>query len=153
MTGPVTMDYAQLMKQKEKAVSGLTGGVEYLMKKNKVDYIQGWGKFTSNTGIAVDLNDGGKDEFTAKNVIIATGSEPNELPASTGLAFDEEYVVSSTGALKLKQIPQKMAVIGGGVIGLELGSVYARLGTEVTVLQHTERICPFLDAEIGKIFT
>ena len=153
MTGPVTMDYAQLMKQKEKAVSGLTGGVEYLMKKNKVDYIQGWGKFTSNTGIAVDLNDGGKDEFTAKNVIIATGSEPNELPASTGLAFDEEYVVSSTGALSLKQIPQKMAVIGGGVIGLELGSVYARLGTEVTVLQHTERICPFLDAEIGKIFT
>ena len=153
MTGPVTMDYQQLMKSKEKAVSGLTGGVEYLMKKNKVDYIQGWGKFTSNTGIAVDLNDGGKDEFTAKHVIIATGSEPNELPESTGLKFDEEYVVSSTGALELKQIPQKMAVIGGGVIGLELGSVYARLGTEVTVLQHTERICPFLDQEIGKVFT
>lgn len=152
MTGPVTMDYQQLMKSKEKAVSGLTGGVEYLMKKNKVDYIQGWGKFTSNTGIAVDLNDGGKDEFTAKHVIIATGSEPNELPASTGLAFDEEYVCSSTGALSLKQIPQKMAVIGGGVIGLELGSVYARLGTEVTVLQHTDRICPFLDVEIGKVF-
>mgnify|MGYP001179259473 FL=1 len=94
------------------------------MKKNNVDYVKGWGKFTSNTGISVDLNDGGKDEFTAKNVIIATGSEPNELPASTGLQFDEEYVVSSTGALDLKQIPKKMAVIGGGVIGLELGSVY-----------------------------
>ena len=94
------------------------------MKKNNVDYVKGWGKFTSDTGISVDLIDGGKDEFTAKNVIIATGSEPNELPASSGLQFDEEYVVSSTGALDLKQIPKKMAVIGGGVIGLELGSVY-----------------------------
>ena len=75
------------------------------MKKNKVDYVKGWGKFTSNTGIAVDLVDGGTDEFTAKNVIIATGSEPNELPASTGLQFDEEYVVSSTGGLSLKQVP------------------------------------------------
>ena len=105
VTGPVSIDYEQLMKSKEKAVTGLTGGVEYLMKKNKVDYVKGWGKFTSNTGIAVDLVDGGTDEFTAKNVIIATGSEPNELPASTGLQFDEEYVVSSTGGLSLKQIP------------------------------------------------
>ena len=74
------------------------------------------------------------------------------MPASTGLAFDEEYVVSSTGALSLKEIPKTMAVIGGGVIGLELGSVFQRLGTQVTVLQHTERICPFIDAEIGKAF-
>jgi len=124
MTGPVSIDFPQLMKSKEKAVGGLTQGVEYLMKKNNVDYVKGWGKFTSDTGISVDLIDGGKDEFTAKNVIIATGSEPNELPASSGLQFDEEYVVSSTGALDLKQIPKKMAVIGGGVIGLELGSVY-----------------------------
>ena len=123
-TGPVSIDFPQLMKSKEKAVGGLTQGVEYLMKKNNVDYVKGWGKFTSDTGISVDLIDGGKDEFTAKNVIIATGSEPNELPASSGLQFDEEYVVSSTGALDLKQIPKKMAVIGGGVIGLELGSVY-----------------------------
>ena len=152
VTGPVSIDYPQLMKSKEKAVSGLTSGVEYLMKKNSVDYVKGWGKFTSNNDITVDLNDGGTDSFKAKNIIIATGSEPNELPASTGLNFDEEYVVSSTGALELKQIPNKMAVIGGGVIGLELGSVYARLGSEVTVIQHTDRICPFLDAEVGKAF-
>ena len=140
------------MKSKQKAVDGLTGGVEYLMKKNKVDYIKGWGKFASNTDVTVDLNSGGSETFKAKNIIIAIGSEPNELPASTGLAFDEEYVVSSTGALALKQIPEKMAVIGGGVIGLELGSVYARLGSQVTVIQHTDRICPFLDAEVGKAF-
>jgi dihydrolipoamide dehydrogenase len=123
-----------------------------LMKKNGVDYVKGWGKFTANDQIAVDLIEGGTEEFKAKNVIIATGSEPNELPASSGLAFDEEYVVSSTGALDLKKIPAKMAVIGGGVIGLELGSVYARLGSEVTVIQHTDRICPFLDVEVGKAF-
>lgn len=117
------------MKSKEKAVTGLTGGIEYLMKKNSVDYVKGWGKFASNDEIEVDLNDGGKDTFKAKNIIIATGSEPNELPASTGLSFDERYVVSSTGALSLPSIPSKMAVIGGGVIGLEMGSVYQRLGT------------------------
>lgn len=122
------------MKSKTKAVDGLTQGVEFLMKKNGVDYKKGWGKFASNNEVTVDLNEGGSETFKAKNIIIATGSEPNELPASTGLAFDEEFVVSSTGALDLKTIPNKMAVIGGGVIGLELGSVYARLGTDVTVL-------------------
>ena len=140
------------MKAKQKSVDGLTGGIEYLFKKNNVDYMVGWGKFKSNSEVTVDLNSGTSESFKAKNIIIATGSEPNELPASTGLNFDEEYVVSSTGALSLKEIPRKMAVIGGGVIGLELGSVYQRLGTEVTVIQHTERICPFLDAEIGKAF-
>ena len=99
------------------------------MKKNGVDYIKGWGKFASNDQITVDLLEGGKEDFKAKNIIIATGSEPNELPESSGLNFDEEYVVSSTGALDLKKIPERMAVIGGGVIGLELGSVYARLGS------------------------
>lgn len=133
-------------------MDGLTSGVEFLMKKNKVDYVKGWGKMTSNTDISVDLISGGEEQIKAKNIIIATGSEPNELPASSGLAFDEEYVVSSTGALELKAIPAKMAVIGGGVIGLELGSVYARLGSEVTVIQHTDRICPFLDVEVGKAF-
>jgi len=133
-TGPISVDFEQLMKSKAKAVGGLTQGVEFLMKKNGVDYKKGWGKFASNTEVTVDLNEGGSETFKAKHIIIATGSEPNELPASTGLAFDEEYVMSSTGALDMKKIPAKMAVIGGGVIGLELGSVYARLGTEVTVL-------------------
>ena len=152
VTGPVTVDYAQLMKGKEKAVTGLTSGIEYLFKKNNVDYVKGWGKFGSKDTVEVDLNDGGTESIKAKNIVIATGSEPNELPAATGLQFDEEYVVSSTGALSLKQIPKKMVVVGGGVIGLELGSVYARLGSEVHVIQHTERICPFLDQEVGKAF-
>lgn len=150
--GEISVDFQQLMKSKQKSVDGLTGGIDYLMKKNGVDYVKGWGKFTANDQIAVDLIEGGTESFKAKNVIIATGSEPNELPASSGLSFDEEYVVSSTGALDLKKIPAKMAVIGGGVIGLELGSVYARLGSEVTVIQHTDRICPFLDVEVGKAF-
>ena len=152
VTGEVSIDYTQLMKGKDNAVTGLTSGIEYLFKKNKVDYVKGWGKFGSTSDVEVDLNDGGKDTFKAKNIIIATGSEPNELPVASGLQFDEEYVVSSTGALSLKEIPKKMVVIGGGVIGLELGSVYARLGSEVHVIQHTDRICPFLDMEVGKAF-
>lgn len=122
------------MAQKGDAVKGLTGGIEGLMKKNKVDYIKGWGKFASKSSVEVDLLEGGTQTIDAKNIIIATGSEPNSLPASTGLATDEKYVVSSTGALTLEKIPKKMIVIGGGVIGLEMGSVYARLGTEVTVV-------------------
>ena len=130
----------------------MTGGIEYLFKKNQVDYMKGWGKFAGPNEIDVDMNSGGTERISAKNVIIATGSEPNALPAATGLATDEEFVVSSTGALSLKSIPKRMCVVGGGVIGLEMGSVYQRLGTEVTVIQHTERICPFLDAEVGKAF-
>ena len=149
MTGPITVDFPKLMQSKEKAVSGLTGGIEYLFKKNKVDYIKGWGKFEGPHEIGVDLNAGGTQSVTAKNIIIATGSEPNNLPASTGLSIDEEYVVSSTGGLSLKTIPKKMVVVGGGVIGLELGSVYNRLGSEVTVVQHTERVCMFVDKEVG----
>ena len=152
MTGPVTIDFKQLMKSKETAVTGLTGGIDYLFKKNKVDYLKGWGKFNSPNGVDVDLNEGGKDSFTAKNIIIATGSEPNSLPASSGLATDEEFVVSSTGALSLKEIPKRMVVIGGGVIGLEMGSVYQRLGTELTVVHPTDRIAPFLDKELGTAF-
>lgn len=152
ITGPVSVDFKQLMKTKETAVTGLTGGIEFLFKKNKVDYVKGWGKFHDKNTVAVDLNGGGTEQIKAKNIIIATGSEPNSLPASTGLALDEKWVVSSTGALSLDHIPKRMVVVGGGVIGLEMGSVYQRLGTDVTVVQHTDRICPFLDVEIGKNF-
>lgn len=148
----VSCDFPKLMAGKEKSVNGLTSGIEFLFKKNKVDYMKGWGKFSGESNIDIDLNAGGTETIKAKNVIIATGSEPNSLPASTGLATDERWVVSSTGALSLPEVPKRMLVIGGGVIGLELGSVYQRLGTEVTVVQHTERICPFLDEEIGKAF-
>jgi len=123
-----------------------------LFKKNKVDYLKGWGRFTGENTVACDGNDGKTTEIGVKNVIIATGSEPTSLPAGI-LDIDEEYVVTSTGALVLKKVPKKMVVVGGGVIGLEMGSVYARLGTEVTVIQHTERICPFLDKEVSLAFT
>lgn len=146
-TGPVSMNFGNLMKSKDKAVSGLTSGIEFLFKKNKVDYIKGWGKFNSPTEIAVDGNDGKQHVVNAKHTIIATGSEPNSLPPGV-LDIDEEYVITSTGALSLKSIPKRMTVIGGGVIGLEMGSVYARLGTEVTVVQGSDRLCPSMDAEV-----
>jgi dihydrolipoamide dehydrogenase len=97
------------------------------------------------------MNAGGTEQIKVKNVIIATGSEPASLPKGM-LDIDEEYVVSSTGALALKSIPKRMTVVGGGVIGLEMGSVYARLGTEVTVVNNTEVICPFLDKEVAVAF-
>jgi dihydrolipoamide dehydrogenase len=131
------------MKQKEKAVKGLTSGVEFLFKKNKVDWGKGFGKFLSPNEIEVD----GKDVYKCKKIMIATGSEPSPLPGNV-IPIDEKYVVSSTGALALDKIPKKLVVIGGGVIGLELGSVYRRLGAEVTVVEFMERICPTMDIEI-----
>jgi dihydrolipoamide dehydrogenase len=147
----VSVDYTQLMKQKDKSVVGLTSGIEYLLKKNKVDYIKGWGKFSSANEIEVDLIGGGKDTIKAKNIIIATGSEPSPLPGNI-IPIDEKYVVSSTGALSLPKIPKKMVVIGGGVIGLEMGSVYNRLGTEVIVVEYMDRICPAMDVEVTNSF-
>ena len=125
----VSIDFGQLMKQKDKAVVGVSFGIEYFLKKNKVDSVKGYGKFASSYVIEeVDLNQGGKETIKAKNIIIATGSEPSTLPGNS-IPIDEKYVVSSTGALSLPNIPKKMIVIGGGVIGLEMGSVYSRLGT------------------------
>lgn len=123
------------MKQKQKSVNGLTGGIEFLFKKNKVDYIKGHGKFSSANQIEVDLTAGGSQSLKAKNIIIATGSEPSPLPGNV-IPIDEKYVVTSTGGLTLEKIPKKMIIIGGGVIGLELGSVYSRLGTEVQVIEY-----------------
>jgi dihydrolipoamide dehydrogenase len=139
------------MKQKEKAVTGLTSGIEFLFKKNKVDYLKGYGKFVSANEVEIDLNQGGKDKIKAKNIIIATGSEPSPLPGNV-IPIDEKYVVSSTGALALTSIPKKMVVIGGGVIGLEMGSVYSRLGTQVTVVEYMDRVCPTMDVEVTTQF-
>lgn len=139
------------MKTKEKAVKGLTSGIEFLFKKNKVDYVKGYGKFASKNEIEVDLNDGGKDTIKAKHIIIATGSEPSKLPGNV-IPIDEKYCVSSTGALSLEKIPKKLVVVGGGVIGLELGSVYQRLGSEVIVVEYLDRITPTLDTEISTQF-
>ena len=147
----VTIDFGQLMKQKEKTVVGLTSGIEFLFKKNKVDYVKGFGKFAGPNEIEVDLTAGGKEKIKVKNVIIATGSEPSPLPGNV-IPIDEKYVVSSTGALSLTSIPKKMVVIGGGVIGLEMGSVYSRLGTEVTVVEYMDRVCPSMDNEVTSQF-
>ena len=147
----ISMDFGQLMKQKEKAVTGLTSGIEFLLKKNKVDYVKGWGKFASANEIEVDLTQGGKEIIKAKNIIIATGSEPSPLPGNV-IPIDEKYVVSSTGALSLTSIPKRLVVIGGGVIGLEMGSVYARLGSQVTVVEYMDKICPAMDTELTTNF-
>jgi dihydrolipoamide dehydrogenase len=139
------------MGYKDKQVKGLTGGIEYLFKKNKVEYVKGTGKFLNKNEIEVDLIAGGKETIKAKNIIIATGSEPSPLPGNV-IPIDEKYVVSSTGCLSLPSIPKKMVVIGGGVIGLEMGSVFKRLGTEVTVVEYMERICPAMDIELTNMF-
>jgi dihydrolipoamide dehydrogenase len=136
------------MKQKDEAVTGLTKGIETLFKKNKVDYAKGTGSFCSKNEIDVKLNDGKQDKIRAKNIIIATGSDVSPLPGEP-LKIDEKIVVSSTGALSLKEVPKKMIVIGAGVIGLELGSVYQGLGAEVIVVEYMDKVIPFADGEVS----
>ncbi|GJE96102.1 dihydrolipoyl dehydrogenase [Phanerochaete sordida] len=148
----VSLNLPQMLKAKQDSVVGLTKGVEVLFKQNKVDYIKGTASFVSPTRIAVQLNDGGETEVEAKNVIIATGSEVTPFPGE-GLEIDEVQVVSSTGALDLQKVPEKMVVIGGGVIGLELGSVWSRLGAQVTVVEFMGGIGGAgIDEEIAKQF-
>jgi dihydrolipoamide dehydrogenase len=139
-----------MMAQKSKSVSGLTKGIEGLFKKNKVTYAKGWGSLTSTPGeVVVAKEDGTTETISTKNVILATGSEPASLP---GVDVDEETVVTSTGALALTEVPKRMVVIGGGVIGLELGSVWGRLGADVTVVEFAKDICPPMDAQVRKTF-
>jgi dihydrolipoamide dehydrogenase len=146
----VKVDLAKMMAQKEKAVSGLCSGIEGLFKKNKVNYVKGWGKLTGNgKTVHVALNDGTTQTLTPKNVMLATGSEPASIP---GVTIDEERIVSSTGALALKEIPKRMIVIGAGVIGLEMGSVWSRLGTQVEVVEFLPHIVPGLDSEVRRQF-
>ena len=128
-----------MLKAKHDAVTGLTKGIEYLFKSNKVDYIKGEASFVSPTRISVKLNDGGEAEIESKNVIIATGSEVAPFPGGA-IEIDEEQIVSSTGALELQKVPEKMVVIGGGIIGLEMGSVWSRLGAQVTVVEFLRSI-------------
>jgi dihydrolipoamide dehydrogenase len=146
-TGKVELDLAQMMAQKSDAVEGLTKGIEFLFKKNKVDYIKGKGKILAPGKVEVALMDGGTQVLDTKNIVIATGSEPATLP---GIEIDEERIVSNVGALSLKAVPKKLVLIGAGVIGLEMGSVWARLGSEVTVVEYLDRILPPADAEVAK---
>lgn len=142
--GEFKLDFAQMMKRKEGVVSQFNGGIAALFKKNKVTFIQGTASFKDSTTLLV--ND---EEIKAKNIILATGSEPTPLPF---LPFDEKRILSSTGALSLDQIPEKLVVIGAGVIGVELGSVYARLGSKVTFVEFLDRICPTLDRSFSLRF-
>lgn len=122
--GSVAVDFKQFMRQKDQAVNSLTSGIEFLFKKNNVDYMKGWGRFAGKGELEVDmLQGGGKEKIKAKNVIIATGSTSNFLPGNA-IKVDQRFVLTSTGALSLEKIPKKMVVIGAGVIGLELGSVF-----------------------------
>jgi dihydrolipoamide dehydrogenase len=123
-----------MLLAKDQAVSGLTKGVELLFKQNKVEYIKGAASFISPTRLSVDLLEGGSTEVEGKNIVIATGSEVAPFPGG-GIQIDEKQIVSSTGALELQEVPEKMVVIGGGIIGLEMGSVWSRLGSEVTVVE------------------
>ncbi|MBC7770082.1 MAG: dihydrolipoyl dehydrogenase [Phycisphaerales bacterium] len=143
------LDLPQMLKQKEDAVDGLTKGVEFLMRKHKVDYVKGFGAIAGVGRVEVKLIDGGSQTLETKAIVIATGSVPTPLP---GVDIDEERIVTSTGALSLKQVPGKMIVIGAGVIGLELGSVWRRLGAEVTVVEFLDKITPTIDTEISTAF-
>lgn len=148
--GDVKLNLPNMLKAKEGSVSALTKGIEGLFKKNKVDYIKGTASFSGPNSVDVKLLDGGDQQVEAKNIIIATGSEVTPFP---GVEIDEEQIISSTGALSLKEVPEKMVVIGGGVIGLELGSVWSRLGAKVTVIEFQGAIGgPGLDQEVSTQF-
>lgn len=139
-----SVDWKQMLQYKTDTIGQNTGGVEFLMKKNKVDWLKGWGSIPEAGKVKV-----GNEVHEAKNIIIASGSTPTDLP---GVEVDEKTVVTSTGALKLPKIPETFVVIGGGVIGLELGSVYARLGAKVTVIEFLHQITPGQDGEVAKTF-
>ena len=138
------LNLKQMMTNKAESVDALTKGVAFLMKKNKVDVLNGWGRIAGAGKVAVKAADGTETEHAAKNIVIATGSEPSGLP---GVAVDNQRIVDSTGALTLPEVPKHLVVIGAGVIGLELGSVWRRLGSKVTVVEYLDRITPGMDAE------
>ncbi len=147
--GEVKLNLGKMMKSKEKAVTVLTKGVEFLLKKNKVTYYKGVGSFKSKNEISIKDSNNNETKIFSEKVIIATGSVPVALP---GISFDEKIIVSSTGVLKLDKVPKKLMVVGGGYIGLEMGSVWSRLGSEVHVVEFLDHITPGMDKEISDEF-
>ena len=143
----VKLDLDAMLDNKDKVVDGLTKGIEFLFKKNKVDYVKGTARIMAPGRIAVELSAGGSQEIATRNICIATGSDVMPLP---GVEIDEERVVSSTGALDLEKVPAELVVIGGGYIGLEMGTVWLRLGAKVTVVEFLDRITPGMDGEVSK---
>jgi dihydrolipoamide dehydrogenase len=144
MGGAPAVDWAKMQGYKQEVVNGNTKGIEFLFKKNKITWIKGWATIPAAGQVKV-----GEETHTAKNIVIATGSAPASLQ---GVDIDEKTVVTSTGALTLSAIPKSLIVIGAGVIGLEMGSVYARLGADVTVIEYLDTITPGMDAEVAKTF-
>ena len=147
--GQVKLNLPKMMKSKEKAVTVLTKGVEFLFKKNKVTYFKGTGSFKSKSEISIKDDKNKEIIIQSEKVVIATGSVPVSLP---NIKFDEKFIVSSTGALNLEKVPKKMVVVGGGYIGLEMGSVWSRLGSEVHIVEFLDHITPGMDKEISKEF-
>ncbi len=145
--GEVKVNLEKMIARKQSVVDQTCDGVKFLMNKNKIDVFEGLGSFKDATHIDIKKNNGDTETIEAKNTIIATGSKPSTLPF---IKIDKERVITSTEALKLKEIPKHMIIIGGGVIGLELGQVYKRLGAEVTVVEYMDRIIPTMDAALSK---
>ena len=148
-TGKVSLDLATMMSHKDKVVGDLTKGVAFLFKKNKIDYVEGAASVIGPGAILVADAEGNETELAATSIVLATGSDHMDLP---GVAIDEKRIVSSTGALALAKVPKRLIVVGGGYIGLELGSVWGRLGAEVQVVEFLDRIVPGMDGEIAKTF-
>ena len=145
--GEIKVNLKQMIARKQGVVDNTTKGIQFLMDKNKIEVFEGLGSFKDATHVNIKKNDGKTETIEAKNIIIATGSKPSTLPF---IKLDKERVITSTEALKLKEIPKHMIIIGGGVIGLELGQVYKRLGAEVTVVEYMNRIIPTMDASLSK---
>ncbi len=145
--GKVELDLKAMLGRKDKVVDDLTKGIAFLFKKNGITHVQGRGRVATADSIVVALNDGGEATLTTEAIVLATGSEPMDLP---GIEIDEKRIVSSTGALALAKVPKHLVVVGGGYIGLELGSVWGRLGAEITVVEFLDRITPTMDGELSK---
>lgn len=150
LPGDVKIDLEKMIARKQAVVDQTCGGVKFLMDKNKITVFEGVGSFENATTINVTKNDGSVEQILAKNTIIATGSKPSSLPF---ISIDKERIITSTEALKLKEIPKHLIIIGGGVIGLELGQVYLRLGAQVSVVEYADRVLPTMDGAVSKELT
>jgi dihydrolipoamide dehydrogenase len=144
--GDVSLDLGKMLARKDAVVKQLTTGVGFLFKKNKIDSIIGSGKITSTTSVEVKTADGKITTLSTKRILIATGSTPIEL---NGLKFDGQFIVDSTGGLAFKEVPKKLLIVGGGYIGVEMGSIWKRLGSEVLTIEFTDRILPLMDQELS----
>lgn len=150
VAGEVKVNLEKMIARKQAVVDQTSGGVKYLMDKNKVTVLEGLGSFVDATHVLVSKKDGSSETIEAKNVIIATGSKPSSLPF---ISIDKERIITSTEALKLPEVPKHLVIIGGGVIGIELGQVYLRLGAQVSVVEYLDRIIPGMDSSLSKELT